>query len=117
MITLYGITNCDTTRKARRCLEERGIDHRFHDLRRDGIEAGRLRAWCREFGWETLLNRRGTTWRRLPERDRSGLNEARAVALMLAHPTVIRRPILEAGRLSLLGFDEARYRELPGSHR
>jgi arsenate reductase len=112
MVTLYGIKNCDTMRKARRWLEGHGVEYRFHDYRKDGIDAARLRGWCGELGWETLLNRRGTTWRRLPEAQREGVDAARAIALMVEHPAMIKRPILDLGDRRVAGFAEDRYRDL-----
>lgn len=111
MIVLYGIKNCDTVKKARRWLDARGIDYRFHDFRADGLEEERLAGWIGTCGWETLLNRRGTTWRKLPEAARSDLDEAKAAALMLREPTLIKRPVLETGREILVGFKEAEYAE------
>ena len=105
MITVYGIRNCDTVKKARKWLDEHGVEHRFHDLRANGLEAGRLDTWIRAVGWEALLNRRGTTWRRLPSDVREGIDANTAAALMLEHPAVIRRPVIEHGRQVLVGFD------------
>lgn len=104
MITLYGIPNCDTVKKARVWLTAQGVDHRFHDHRADGVTAERLRGWVEELGWETVLNRAGTTFRKLPEADRADLNADRAVALMLAQPGMIKRPILDLGDRRLIGF-------------
>jgi arsenate reductase (glutaredoxin) len=109
MITLYGIRNCDTVRKARAWLDARGIAYHFHDYKTDGIESARLRAWAGELGWERLLNRAGTTFRKLPDADKEGLDEAKAVALMLAQPSMIKRPLLDLGDRRLLGFGEAVY--------
>lgn len=109
MIVLYGIKNCDTVKKARRWLEAQGIDYRFHDFRADGLDEKRLAAWIKTCGWETLLNRRGTTWRKLPEADRADLDAAKAAALMLREPTLVKRPVLETGREVLVGFKEAEY--------
>lgn len=111
MITLYGIPNCDKIRAARRWLEDQGIGYLFHDFRRDGLDEARLRTWCGKLGWETLLNRRGTTWRALPPAEREGLDEKRARTLMHAQPAVIRRPVLEAGELLLVGFEPALYEQ------
>ncbi|MCX8134598.1 MAG: ArsC family reductase [Roseococcus sp.] len=104
MITLYGIPHCDTVKKARAWLAARGVAHAFHDLRRDGLDEARLRGWARELGWEALLNRAGTTFRKLPEAERAGLDEARALALMLAQPALIKRPVLDLGARRVLGF-------------
>ena len=111
---LYGIRNCDTVKKARAWLDRRGIAYDFHDYKAAGIDSGRLRAWADELGWERLLNRSGTTFRKLPEADRQDLDEKRAVALMLAHPSMIRRPLLDLGDRRLLGFSDALYEEAMG---
>ncbi len=112
MTTLYGIPNCDTVRKARHWLDSNGIDYRFHDLRRDGLERGQLQAWVQALGWERLLNRRGTTWRQLPADVRDTLTGTSAIHIMLQHPAIIRRPVLEhAGRLEA-GFDATTWQEL-----
>jgi arsenate reductase len=112
MVTLYGIKNCDTVRKARRWLEQHGVDYRFHDLRDDGLSRSRLTAWVKELGWEALLNRRATTWRQLPAARRDALDHAKAVDLMLEHPTLIKRPVLEIENRHYPGFKEERYSEL-----
>jgi arsenate reductase len=104
---LYGIKNCDTVKKARAWLDGRGLAYRFHDYKSAGIDEGRLRAWAGELGWEKLLNRAGTTFRKLPDADKQGLDEDKAVALMLAQPSMIKRPVLDLGDWRLLGFNEA----------
>ncbi|WP_019626434.1 arsenate reductase [Thioalkalivibrio sp. ALJT] len=96
-VTLYGIANCDTVRKARRALDAAGVNVRFVDLRKDGLDPVRLQRWVEVAGWEALVNRRGTTWRQLPEDERAGMDEGRAFALMQAHPTLIKRPVIEHG--------------------
>ena len=103
-IVLYGIRNCDTVKKARAWLEGRQIAYVFHDYKTAGIEAGRLQRWCKELGWETLLNRTGTTFRKLSEADKQGLNERKAIAMMLAQPSMIKRPVLDLGTQRLVGF-------------
>lgn len=112
MITVYGIRNCDTVKKARRWLDEHGVAYRFHDFRADGLDEATLRAWCDSVGWETLLNRRGTTWRALPEHHKAVEDQAAAVALMLAHPALIKRPVLVKGAAILVGFDPNAYAKL-----
>lgn len=112
--TLYGIRNCDTVRRARAWLEAAGVDHDFHDYRKAGIDAPRLEGWARELGWERLLNRSGTTFRKLPETDRQALDEARAITLMLAQPSMIRRPVLDLGERRVVGFSGALYSETFG---
>ena len=106
---LYGIRNCDTVKKARAWLDGRGIAYDFHDYKSAGIDEARLRAWVREFGWEKVLNRAGTTFRKLPDADKAGLDADRAVALMLAQPSMIKRPIVDLGDRRLLGFKEGDY--------
>ncbi len=114
MITLYGIKNCDTVKKARRWLDDNGVAYRFHDYRADGLDRRRLGQWVDELGWETLLNRRGTTWRKLPEAVREGIDAATAVQVMLDNPAVIKRPLLDAGTQRVAGFDAEIYRKLLG---
>ena len=110
MISLYGIPNCDTVRKARRWLDTQGIAYRFHDFRKDGLEEHRLRAWVSELGWETLLNRTGTTWRAAPDVLKSAVDAESAIAFMLQAPAAIKRPVLDTGEQRVVGFSEARYR-------
>ena len=112
MITLYGIRNCDTIRKARRWLAEHGIEYRFHDFRADGISEAMLSPWIGELGWEQLLNRRGTTWRRLPETERNSINGDSAMRIMLAQPAIIRRPVLDTGKTRHIGFSDEAYTTL-----
>lgn len=101
--TLYGIPNCDQVKKARTWLANAGYAAQFHDFRKDGLPRELLLAWVKEAGWETLLNRKGTTWRAIPEDERP-TDEAGAIALMLAKPTVIKRPVLARGKRLLVGF-------------
>lgn len=108
-VTIHGIRNCDTMKKARAWLEGHGVAHAFHDYKVAGIDRAALEAWAGRVGWEALLNRAGTTFRKLPEAEKQGLTEARAIALMLAQPSVIKRPVLTAGEAILVGFDPARY--------
>jgi arsenate reductase len=103
-ITIYGIKNCDTMKKARAWLDGHGVAYDFHDYKAAGIAREKLKAWSDQVGWETLLNRAGTTFRKLPDADREGLNERKALALMLAQPSMIKRPVLEAGSRLLVGF-------------
>lgn len=103
-ITVYGIPNCDTVKKARTWLEGRGIAFTFHDYKKQGAGAGRVADWCRQAGWEKVLNRAGTTFRKLPEADREGIDEAKAVALMVANPSCIKRPVVEHPGGLLVGF-------------
>ncbi len=110
-ITIYGIKNCDTMKKARAWLDKHGVDYSFHDYKTAGIERERLQRWCNKVGWETLLNRAGTTFRKLPDKDKNELDAAKAVALMLAQPSLIKRPVVEAGSKLLVGFKPELYDE------
>ena len=112
MIMLYGIKNCDSVRKARRWLAGHDIEFRFHDFRADGISEELLAPWIGELGWEALLNRRGTTWRKLPETEREAIDAERALRLMLAQPAIIRRPVLDTGNELQIGFSEQGYAAL-----
>ncbi|TAJ96450.1 MAG: ArsC family reductase [Reyranella sp.] len=112
MITIYGIKNCDTMKKARAWLDKRGVAYDFHDYKATGIDRGRLEGWARKVGWEVLLNRAGTTFRKLPDADKEGLTESRAIALMVAQPSMIKRPVLEAGSKLLVGFKSDQYETL-----
>ena len=104
-VTVYGIKNCDTMKKARAWLDGRSVAYRFHDYKTDGIAEDKLERWCDELGWEALLNRAGTTFRKLPDADKEGLNERKALALMLAQPSMIKRPVFEFdGGKVLAGF-------------
>ncbi|HEV7881869.1 ArsC family reductase [Bradyrhizobium sp.] len=101
---IYGIKNCDTMKKARAWLDRHHVVYGFHDYKTEGVPKEKLKRWSEEVGWETLLNRAGTTFRKLPEADKEGLNERKALALMLAQPSMIKRPVLEAGGKLLVGF-------------
>ena len=103
-LTLYGIPNCDTVKKARTWLEARGIAYAFHDYKKAGADPVKLTAWCHAAGWEKVLNRAGTTFRKLPGADREGLDQAKAIALMTANPSCIKRPVVEHARGLLVGF-------------
>ena len=107
MITIYGLKNCDTCRKARKWLKERGLEHRFHDVRTDGLQAAQLAAWSRSIGWERLLNRRGTTWRGLSATEKENLNDTSAQALMVTHPALIKRPVFDMDGNFAIGFDDS----------
>jgi Spx/MgsR family transcriptional regulator len=109
-ITIYGIKNCDTMKKARAFLDKHKVDYAFHDYKSAGIERSKVEAWAKKAGWETLINRAGTTFRKLPDKDKDGLTEKKAIALMLAQPSMIKRPVLElsGGRL-LVGFKPEDY--------
>jgi arsenate reductase (glutaredoxin) len=102
--TVYGIPNCDTVKKARVWLEARGVSYAFHDYKRAGIDAVALNRWADAVGWEVLLNRAGTTFKKLPDADRAGIDRAKATALMVANPSMIKRPVVEGAGLLLVGF-------------
>ncbi|MES2817872.1 MAG: ArsC family reductase [Pseudomonadota bacterium] len=107
--TLYGIKACDTMKKARTWLDDQGIAYAFHDYKTVGIDAARLQQWCAEHGWESLLNRAGTTFRKLEPAQKAELDQAKAVALMLAQPSMIKRPVLDLGERTLVGFKAEQY--------
>jgi arsenate reductase (glutaredoxin) len=110
-VVIYGIKNCDTMKKARAWLDKRGVDYVFHDYKADGIERERLERWVTKAGWEILLNRAGTTFRKLPDNDKDGLTEKKAIALMLKQPSMIKRPVLELGAGKILvGFAPESYK-------
>ena len=102
--TIYGIRNCDTMKKARAWLDTNGVAYEFHDYKVAGVEKDKLKQWSDKLGWETLLNRAGTTFKKLPDADKEGLTERKALALMLAQPSMIKRPVLEIGGKLLVGF-------------
>jgi arsenate reductase len=113
--TIYGIKACDTMKKARDWLDGHGVANGFHDYKAAGIDRGRLEAWSRAVGWETLLNRAGTTFRKLPDPDKQGLDEAKAIALMLAQPSMIKRPVLDRDGRLLVGFKPDQYQRAVGA--
>ena len=115
MITMYGINNCDTVRKARRWMNENGIACHFHDYRRDGLTRTRLIQWVDRLGWEALINCRGTTWRKLPKAVRDTIDQTSAIAIMLENPAIIKRPLLVAGDCYLLGFQPVQWQVLLAS--
>jgi arsenate reductase (glutaredoxin) len=108
-ITIYGIKACDTMKKARAWLDARGVAHAFHDYKSAGIDRERLENWVKAVGWEILLNRAGTTFRKLDDADKEGLTQKKAVALMLAHPSAIKRPVLDVGGKLTVGFKPELY--------
>jgi arsenate reductase (glutaredoxin) len=110
-ITIHGIKNCDTMKKARAWLDDRGVTYQFHDYKTAGIDRRMLEAWVTELGWEALLNRAGTTFRALSERDKADLTAAKAIALMLAQPSMIKRPVLDVNGRLLVGFKPAQYED------
>ena len=108
-ITIYGIRNCDTMKKARAWLEAHGVDYDFHDYKTEGIDRATLEKWAKTVGWDVLLNRAGTTFRKLPDDAKQNIDERKAIKLMLEQPSMIKRPVLERGRTLLVGFTEDRY--------
>jgi arsenate reductase len=116
--TIYGIKNCDTMKKARAWLDQHGVAYEFHDYKTAGIEHDRLERWSKTVGWETLINRAGTTFKKLPEQDKQDLSEKQAIALMLAQPSMIKRPVLDLGGGKLLiGFKPELYSETVAARR
>ncbi len=110
-VTLYGIKNCDTMKKARAWLDAKGVAYAFHDYNAEGIDRAQLEAWAGHIGWETLLNRAGTTFRKLPDAEKTNLDERKAIALMLDQPFMIKRPVLNIGERLLVGFKPEQYEE------
>jgi Spx/MgsR family transcriptional regulator len=112
--TIYGIKNCDTMKKARAWLDGQGVRYDFHDYKGQGIDRARLESWVRAVGWEALLNRAGTTFRKLPDREKEGLGAAKAITLMLDQPSMIKRPVLDLGGRLLVGFRPEAYQAALG---
>ena len=106
-VTIYGIKNCDTMKKARAWLDKHGVDCAFHDYKTAGIDRAQLERWAKKVGWETLLNRAGTTFKKLPEKEKASVTPTKAIALMLKQPSMIKRPVLDLGDRRLVGFDSA----------
>jgi arsenate reductase len=111
-ITIYGISNCDTMKKARAWLDAHDVNYAFHDYKADGIDRSTLEKWVRAVGWETLLNRAGTTFRKLPDQAKEQIDEGKAIDLMMKQPSMIKRPVLEHGRTLLVGFSAEKYSAL-----
>lgn len=106
-VTLYGIPNCDTVKKARVWLDGQGVDYAFHDYKKAGADEGKLKAWVKEKGWETILNRAGTTFKKLPDADKADITESKAIKLMMEQPSMIKRPVVEGAKGGLLvGFKQ-----------
>jgi len=112
MVEMYGISNCDTIRKARKWLTEHEITYVFHDYKKEGVDRQKLTAWVDELGWETLLNKRGTTWRKLDDADKADVDRDKAIALLCAHPSMIKRPVLVLDGVIKVGFSVQGYNEL-----
>ncbi len=111
MTTVYGIKNCDTVKKALKWLDKNNIAYQFHDLRQDGITKADLQQWSQAVDWEVLLNKRSTTWRQLPDKDKSDVDANKAISLMLANPTLIKRPVIISDKATLVGFNDAEYQK------
>ncbi|MDA0706935.1 MAG: Spx/MgsR family RNA polymerase-binding regulatory protein [Proteobacteria bacterium] len=111
MLTVYGIKSCETCRNARKFLREKNIEHKFHDLREDGLSIQMLERWVARLGWQRLLNKKSLTWRKIPEVDRSELTRDKALAVMIESPTLIKRPVLEDDKFIAVGFSEKRFAE------
>lgn len=109
---IYGIRNCDTMKKAFAFLESKKLAYDFHDYKKDGVPPGKLGEWAKRVGWEKLANTRGPTWRNIPDAEKAGLTEARALRLLERYPSAIKRPVLEAGSKLLVGFDPGEYSKL-----
>ena len=110
--TIYGIKNCDTMKKARAWLDAKGVAYDFHDYKSAGIAKEKLKGWSDKLGWETLLNRAGTTFKKLPDADKEGITEKKALALMLAQPSMIKRPVLDVGGKLYVGFKPEAYEKI-----
>jgi len=109
MITIYGIPNCDTIKKARHWLETNGVEYAFHDYKKLGVPEKNLKNWVKQAGWEAVLNKRGTTWRKLDDELKYNIDEASAIKVMLDNPSIIKRPVLESDQKLLIGFNESDY--------
>lgn len=116
MITLYGIKNCDTVKKARKWLELHSIEYQFHDFREDGLEPAAVEAWLAELGWENLVNKRSTSWKALDEQARLNMDAASALPAILAQPTLIKRPLMDTGHERFTGFSAANYQKIFNQH-
>ncbi|MFT4763671.1 MAG: arsenate reductase [Oleispira sp.] len=116
MITMFGIKNCDTIKKARKWLEAEGIDYQFHDYKKDGLSVDMLNTWVKDLGWEALVNKRGTTWRKLPEEVKESIDQAAAIQVMLDNTSIIKRPLLiDDAQHKLLGFNAEDYQNFINS--
>ncbi len=112
MIKIYGIPNCDTMKKARKWLESHDVAYEFHDYKKLGVPENNLKSWVKQAGWEAVLNKRGTTWRKLDEKTRNNINQDSAIMIMLDNPSIIKRPVLESGKTLIIGFNETEYQQL-----
>ena len=111
MTTIYGIKNCDTVKKACRWLDDNNIDYQFHDFRKDGLSQSKVKQWANHVDWEILLNRRGTTWRKISDSQKESINKSNAIKLMIEQPTLIKRPVIEHNKTIVVGFSEDSYKE------
>jgi len=111
-LKIYGIRNCDTMKKALEFLDAKQVAYEFHDYKKDGVPPGKLKEWAKRVGWEKLANTRGPTWRKVPDAEKAGLTEARALALLERYPSAIKRPVVEAGAKLIVGFDPFEYSQL-----
>ncbi|MBI3771223.1 MAG: ArsC family reductase [Gammaproteobacteria bacterium] len=109
MTTIYGIKNCDTMKKAMQWLDDHGVEYQFHDFKKSGVDEKLLKSWIKQVGWEPLVNQRGTTWRKLSEADRANLDEAKAIKVMLANNSLIKRPVLDVKGKLHIGFSDGEY--------
>ncbi len=112
MVRLFGIPNCDTMKKARQWLTDHAVEYEFHDYKKQGVDEKRLRQWVKQVGWEVLLNRRGTTWRKLDETLKANIGEASAIRIMLDNPSIIKRPVMEHGKSLQVGFKAEEYAKI-----
>jgi arsenate reductase len=112
MLKLYGIKNCDTVKKARRWLEDHGIEYQFHDFRQDGLYKKQLAAWVEQLGWEDIVNKRSTTWRNLSDKDKAISTNQQAIKLLLINPTLIKRPVVEKNKTLFVGFKEEEFKKI-----
>ena len=111
-VTVYGISNCDTIKKAKVWLDKKGVAYRFHDYRKQGLDSNMLSPWVDSLGWEALLNRRGTTWRKLPDDVKENIDQPSAIEIMLESPSIIKRPLLIKGKELFLGFSDSDYQDI-----
>jgi arsenate reductase len=112
MLTLYGIKNCDTVKKSRRWLEDHEVEYQFHDFRQDGLDKKQLTSWIEDASWETIVNKRSTTWRNLSDKDKEISTNSQAIKLLLANPTLIKRPITQSKKMLLVGFNETEFKKI-----
>ncbi|MBA3581741.1 MAG: ArsC family reductase [Gammaproteobacteria bacterium] len=112
MLKIYGIPNCDTVKKARAWLETNGVEYQFHDFKKDGLSEAQLEKWLKIIGWQILLNKRGTTYRQLPDKEKLALNEDKVKKLMLIQPALIKRPVVETDKTTFVGFNEADFKAI-----